>query len=161
MTKASNRDRPPQSFGKAPMTIPMELQLASKEFEKFLADARDSSGLTTRNQTYTMVQGVLQVFRRRLDVKEALLFADVLPPLLRAIFVSDWNIDEPKRPFCDRETMTREVQSLRKDHNFSPNTSIRDVAGALRRNIDQAALDRVLSQLPAGAAEFWSVSISP
>lgn len=52
------------------MTVPMELQQASKDFEKFLIDARDSSGLTTRNQTYTMVQGVLQTFRRRLDVRE-------------------------------------------------------------------------------------------
>lgn len=35
-----------------------------------------------------MVQGVLQTFRRRLDVKEAVLFANVLPPMLRALFVT-------------------------------------------------------------------------
>lgn len=138
------------------MTVPMELQQASKDFEKFLIDARDSSGLTTRNQTYTMVQGVLQTFRRRLDVREAILFAGVLPPVLRAIFVADWDIDEPKQPFADRAAMTREVQALRRDHNFSPDTAIRDVAGALRRNIDQAALDRILALLPNGASEFWN-----
>jgi Uncharacterized conserved protein len=71
------------------MTIPMELQHASEDFERFLRDAKEHSGLATRNQVFTMVQGVLQTFRRRLDVREALLFADVLPPVLRAIFVSD------------------------------------------------------------------------
>jgi uncharacterized protein (DUF2267 family) len=139
------------------MTIPMELQHASEDFERFLSDARDISGLTTRNQAYTMVQGVLQVFRRRLDVRNALLFANALPPVLRAIFVADWNIDEPKRPFEDRSRMTREVQSLRKDHNFAPDTAIRDVAMALRRNMDENVLDRVLAALPEGAPDFWNV----
>jgi uncharacterized protein (DUF2267 family) len=139
------------------MTIPMELQRASEDFERFLVDARDVSGLTTRNQTYTMAQGIFQVFRCRLEVKEAILFANVLPAILRAIFVADWDIDDPKRPFEDRAVMTREVQSLRRDHNFAPDTSIRDVATALRRNIDEAALDRVLAGLPKEASEFWSV----
>jgi uncharacterized protein (DUF2267 family) len=138
------------------MTIPMEIQHASEDFERFLADARDLSGLTTRNQTYTMVQGVLQVFRSRLEVREALLFANALPPVLRAIFVADWNIDEPRRPFQDRVSMTREVQSLRKDHNFAPDTAIRDVATALRRNMDEAVLNRILAALPEGALDFWS-----
>jgi uncharacterized protein (DUF2267 family) len=137
------------------MTVPMELQYASRDFEEFLADAREISGLATRNPTYTMVQGVLQTFRRRLEIKEAILFANVLPPILRAIFVADWDVDEPKRPFGSRESMTQEVQSLRKDHNFSPDSAIRDVAAALRRHIDDVALDRVLATLPDGAADFW------
>ncbi|WP_134500367.1 DUF2267 domain-containing protein [Microvirga pakistanensis] len=138
------------------MTIPMEIQHASEDFERFLADARDTSGLATRNQTYTMVQGVLQVFRRRLEVREALLFANALPPVLRAIFVADWNIDEPRHPFQDRASMTREVQSLRKDHNFAPDTAIQDVATALRGNMDEAVLNRVLAALPEEASDFWS-----
>ncbi len=139
------------------MTIPMEFQHASEDFAAFLRDARDISGLATRNQTYTMVQGVLQVFRRRLEVREALLFANALPPVLRAIFVADWDVDEPRRPFEDRITMTREVQSLRKDHNFAPDTAIGDVAAALRRNMDGSVLDRVLAELPEKASDFWSV----
>ncbi|QGM96654.1 DUF2267 domain-containing protein [Methylocystis parvus] len=139
------------------MPIPMDYQHASEEFEQFLRDAIDVSGLTTRNQVYTMTQGVLQVFRRRLDVGDALRFADVLPPVLRAIFVFDWDIREPKRPFERRELMTAEVQSLRRDHNFSPDTAIRDVATALRRNLNEADLDRVLSVLPKEAVEFWRV----
>ena len=55
------------------MTIPMELQHASKDFDRFLTDARGISGLATRHQTYTIVQGVFQVFRRRLDLSDAAL----------------------------------------------------------------------------------------
>jgi len=140
------------------MTIPMEFQHASDEFEAFLRDARDASGLTTRNQTYTMVQAVLQTFRRRLEVREAIRFAGVLPPLLRALFVTDWDPDEPKLAFTSRGDLTREVQSLRRNHNFSPDSAIHDVAGALRRRVDQPAFDGILAQLPPGAADFWKTS---
>ena len=137
------------------MTIPIEYQHASKAFERFLADALDASGLATRNQAYTMVQAVFQTFRRRLQVSEAIRFASVLPPLLKALFIDDWDIAEPIRPFENRAAMTKEVQSLRRDHNFAPDSAIHDVAIALRRNVDEAELDRVLAQLPDGAAAYW------
>lgn len=140
------------------MTIPMEFQHASEEFETFLRDVREASGLTTRNQTYTMVQAVLQTFRRRLEVREAIRFAGVLPPILRALFVTDWDPDEPKLAFTSRADLTREVQLLRRDHNFSPDTSIHDVAVALRRRVDGVAFDGILDQLPPGAADFWKIS---
>lgn len=139
------------------MPVPVEYKRASMDFEQFMLDARDISGLATTHQTYTMVQGVFQAFRRRLDVKESIRFANVLPPVLRALFVADWDLDEPRRPFADRATMTREVQALRPDHNFAPDSSIGSVAAALRRNIDQVALDRVLTGLPPGALAFWQV----
>jgi uncharacterized protein (DUF2267 family) len=137
------------------MPMPMEYQHASDAFERYLQDARETSGLTTRHQVYTMTQGVFQAFRRRLSFEEALRFADVLPPLLRAIFVADWDVNEPRRPFEDRRAMTEDVKSLRRDHNFSPDSAIKNVAAALRKNIDADALDRVLSTLPAEAQEFW------
>lgn len=139
------------------MPVPSEYQRATDNFYKFLTDARDISGLVSTHQVYTMTQGVLQVFRRRLSLKDAIRFAGVLPPVLRAIFVSDWDTDEPVRAFEDMENMTREARMLRPDHNFSTDTAIRDVAAALRKNIDEAALDRVLAMLPRGAAEFWSI----
>jgi len=137
------------------MPIPSEYQRASLEFDKFMADARDISGLTTTNMAWNMVVGVLYTFRRRLDVKDATRFANVLPPVLRAILVADWNTDEPRLPFGDRAAMTREVQSLRAAHNFAPETAIHDVAMALRRNINEEDLDRVLAGLPEGAMDFW------
>lgn len=54
------------------MPVPPEYRRASIEFEQFLLDAREAAGLTTTNQTYTMVQGVLQTFRRRLTIPEAI-----------------------------------------------------------------------------------------
>lgn len=139
------------------MPIPLDLQHATEDFERFLADARDAAGLGTRNQAYTMAEGVLLVFRRRLSVAEAIRFAGVLPPVLRAIFVADWDPAEPRRAFADRAALTVEVQDLRRHHNFAPDTAIADVVGALRRNMDEARLDRVLATLPEGAAAFWAV----
>jgi len=55
-----------------------------------------------------MVDGVPRGFRRRLGVADALAFADV-PPLVRALFVADWDLEEPRRAFGDRAAMTAEV----------------------------------------------------
>ena len=137
------------------MPVPAEYQRATDDFYKLLTDARDSAGLTTTNQAYTMVQGVLQVFRRRLEVNEAIRFSSVLPVGVRALFVADWDVNEPKCSFEDRDIMTKEVRALRAEHNFAPDTAIRDVATALRRNLDEAAFDRVLATLPQGATDFW------
>lgn len=75
------------------------------------------------------------------------------------LFVADWDLDEPMRPFEDRDEMTREVQSLRLQHNYAPDSSIRDVAKALRHNVDETALDRVLATLNEGA--HYSVVVKP
>ncbi len=137
------------------MPVPAQYQRATDFFFQFLDDARDISGLASTNQAYTMAQGVLQTFRRRLDLRSAIRFASVLPVGLRALFIADWDLDEPTRPFSDTLTMTREVRALRADHNFSPETAIRDVNLALRRHVDEAAFDRVLATLPEGAQLFW------
>lgn len=135
----------------------MEYRQASAGFDRFMLNARDIAALQTTNQAYTMVQAVFYAFRRRLQVSDALLFAEVLPPVLRAMFVAEWDLQEPAAPFAERRTMTREVQAFRGDHNVSPDTAIADVAAALRRNVDEAMLDRVLVRLPAGAVDFWRV----
>ncbi|MBI3531494.1 MAG: DUF2267 domain-containing protein [Burkholderiales bacterium] len=139
------------------MPIPSEYQRASLDFDKFMVDARDMAGLATTNMAWNMVVGVLHTFRRRLDVNDAIRFAHVLPPVLRAIFVADWDTDEPPLPFGDRATMTREVQSLRVAHNFAPDTAIHDVAMALRRHVNEEDFDRMLAGLPQGAVDFWHV----
>jgi len=137
------------------MPVPPEYSRATDQFYEFLLDTRDTSGLSSTHQAYTMTQGVLQAFRRRLNIKDAILFASVLPVGLRALFVADWDINEPKRQFEDRSTMTKEVQSLRPEHNFVPETAIRDVARVLRKHVDEGALNLVLARLSEGAVEFW------
>lgn len=142
------------------MPMPVEYQRATDHSHQFFADARDEANLGSVHQAYTMAQSVFQVFRRRLNIEDAIRFANILPAGLRALFVADWNAEEPKVPFEDRAVMTKEVQSLRPLHNFSPESSIRDVAVALRRNMDAAKLDRVLAKLPGAARRRFSLLIA-
>lgn len=140
------------------MTVPMEIQHAGEAFDRFMLRAMVLADLTTRHQTYTMAEGVLRTFRRRLTLKDAVRFAGALPPLLRAIYVSDWDVEAPVLPFGDRRDMTREVQDLRRHHNLAPDNAIAAVALALRETLtDVAAFDRALAVLPAEAAAFWAV----
>ncbi|TRL41938.1 DUF2267 domain-containing protein [Rhizobium straminoryzae] len=137
------------------MPIPMEYHHAGRDFEAFMADLIEISMLQTRHQAYTMLQAVLQVFRRRLTLPQAIAFADLLPPVVRAIFVSDWDTAEPQRPFADRDTLMAEVRLLRHNHNLSTPTAIEDVTAAIRRHVDDARLEAMLRQLPDGALAFW------
>ena len=137
------------------MPVPAEYERASAKFYNYLVDARDTSGLWSTHVTYTMTQGVFQVFRRRISTQDAIAFANFLPICLRALFVTDWDINEEKKPFGNRDAMTREVKKLREIHNFSTDTAIRDVAKAIRHHVDEEAFDTLLKQLPKGAVEFW------
>ena len=137
------------------MPVPPEYERASAQFYEFLLEARDNADLWSTHVTYTMAQGVFQVFRRRISIRQAILFANELPICLRALFVTDWDVDEEQRLFVDRQTMTEEVCSLRAEHNFSTETAIRDVARALRRQVDEVRFDKLLSEFPDGAVDFW------
>ncbi|WP_236612550.1 DUF2267 domain-containing protein [Picosynechococcus sp. NKBG15041c] len=139
------------------MPVPAEYQRASDDFYEYLVDARNTAGLWSTHVSYTMTQGVFQVFRRRLSLENTIAFANILPVCLRALFIADWNINEPRRPFGDYAEMIKEVKSLRGEHNFSPDTAIRDVAIALKRHIDEEAFQKVLSTFPQEAADFWNI----
>lgn len=142
------------------MPMPMEYRQASVDFDRFMEDLKEVSMLSTSHQAYTMLQAVLQVFRRRLTVQQALEFANVLPPVLRAIFVSDWDSTEAMREFSTEAEMMAEVRSLRYNHNLSTDSAIRDVAEAVRRNIDPVVFDRALSKLSQAAQDFWLMPVS-
>jgi uncharacterized protein (DUF2267 family) len=139
------------------MTLPFEYQNASLEFERFMIDVRDLAGLSTTNMAWNMVVGVLHTFRKRLSVDQALRFADVLPPVLRALFLEDWHPSVPLVDFGTEEELPAEVRSVRHEHNFSPPNAIAAVAAALRRHVDAESLERALSGLPPGAQQYWSV----
>ena len=138
------------------MTVPMEYRRASADFEAFLAEAAEAAGLATRNQSFTMVEGVLTAFRRRLTAAEGIAFVQVLPPMLRALFVTGWEPEDAPGASWDREALIREVQALREHHNFAPRTAIADVAAVVRRHVDAEAFAHVLGRLPAEARAFWS-----
>jgi len=137
------------------MPVPSEYSRATDDFYSFLVDTRDMAGLWSTHVTYTMTQGVFQVFRKRLSVKQAIEFASILPVGLRALFVSDWDVDEDKKIFQGREVMTQEVRSLRKEHNFSTDDSIGVVATTIRKYVDEKKMDSLLEKFPDGAVEFW------
>lgn len=137
------------------MPVPAEYQRATENFYHFLEEVRDVSDLETTHRAYTMVQGVFQTFRRRLELKDAILFAGLLPAGLRALFVTDWDPDEPKLPFGHIADMMKEVRGLRSDHNFTPESAIADVASIIRKYVDEAAFESLLHKLPEGARAFW------
>lgn len=141
--------------------MPWTYRHASREWRFFLDQAAEEMGLSSDNMTYTAIDGVFRVFRRRLSVQEALLFANVLPSVPRAIFVQDWDITAPAQPFLSKEEMTREAQAVRPHHNLTPDNAIEAVAIAIRRTVPKADWDRVLAQLPKEAATFWAVCSVP
>jgi len=142
------------------MPMPWAIRHATKDWQAFLADAKERLGLVSDNAAYTAVDAVLQVFRRRLAPQQAVDFANLLPACLRALFVQDWDIAAPPLPFASRAEMTREAQDLRKDHNQTPDHAIEAVAWALRRHVRQPDLDAVLATFPEGAAQFWHVAVA-
>ena len=141
------------------MTVPLEYAHASEAFERFMVEARDPLGLTTSHQTFTVVEAVLWVFRRRLDAGGVAAFAQVLPAVLRAMFIEGWNPADPPAPFADRAVLSREVQAVRGQHNLAPDDAIETVARILRRHLDAKAFDAVLARLPQGAAAYWDPSV--
>lgn len=140
------------------MPMPWAIRHATKDWQAFLADAKERLGTPTDNTTYTAVDAVLQVFRRRLTVPQAVAFANLLPGCLRALFVQDWDPTAPPVPFASRAEMTLEAQAVRKDHNLTPDHAIAAVAWALRRHIRGRDLDALLATLPEGAVGFWQVA---
>lgn len=138
------------------MPVPLQYDAAGPQFQQLLRDARDVAGLTTRNQSYTMLEGVLLTFRKRLDVAQVVQFADVLPAVARAVFVGRWDPDEPVVPYLDRAAMTIEVQQLRPLHNYAPDHAISAVATAMRRNVDEQRFNACLARLGPEATDYWT-----
>ena len=141
------------------MPMPWTYRHATKEWRAFLVDAKERMSLTSDNLAYTAVDAVFQVFRRRVTAEEGVMFASVLPTVLRAIFVKEWDIAAVPVPFDDRQTLTREAQQIRPNHNLTPDNAIEATAWALWRTVDGRDFARVLSKLPKEAQEFWHVDV--
>jgi len=138
------------------MPMPWTCRQATREWQAFLADAQDAIGTPTDHSTFTAVEGTLRAFRRRLTPQQAIDFAQILPSVLRAIFVADWDLSVPPAPAGTRADWTADAKGLRPHHNIAPDGVIAGTAVALRKSVLREDLDRVLSRLPPFAAEFWS-----
>lgn len=142
------------------MPMPWTYRHSHREWRAFLDDVMSQMSPQTDNTTYTAIQGVLQVFRRRLTPQQALDFANVLPAVPRAIFVERWNLDDPILPFSDRATLITEAKSLRPHHNITPDNAIEATAYALWRCVRHMDLKRVLKRIGPEAEAFWHVEVS-
>ncbi|WP_329609801.1 DUF2267 domain-containing protein [Paracoccus benzoatiresistens] len=140
--------------------MPWTYRHASKEWRAILDDLRDRMDLTSENSAYTAMDGVLQVFRRRLTAQQGLDFASVLPAVPRAIFVAGWQVQTRPLPFVEREALVREVKKVRQNHNLTPDNAIEATAWSLRRYMNKADLERILASLPEGAVQFWHVDVT-
>lgn len=142
------------------MPMPQTYFQASKDFDAFIVDVRDTCMLQSHHQAYHTLRAVLHVFRAHLTTEQALRFANILPAVTRAIFVEDWTPSGTPPPFPDRATLVAQVKSVRKDHNLAPDSAIEDVAAALRRSsIDEREFDRIVKELPQSATDFWATPI--
>jgi uncharacterized protein (DUF2267 family) len=137
------------------MPMPWTYRQATREWQAFLVEARAAMDLTSDNATFTAVEGVLRAFRRRLTAQQAVDFGQILPSVLRALFVADWQLADPAPPGT-RDDWTTEAMALRPHHNLTPPNCVEATALALRKSILREDLDRVLATLPPFAAEFWS-----
>lgn len=142
------------------MPMPWTYRHASKEWRAILDDLKDRMNLESDNMAYTAMDGVLQVFRRRLTAQEGVDFASVLPSIPRAIFVAHWKIEDPPLHFTARESLIREVKQVRPHHNLTPDNAIEATAWTLRRYIDRLDFERVLARMPEGSVSFWHVDVA-
>ncbi|MDJ0638384.1 MAG: DUF2267 domain-containing protein [Paracoccaceae bacterium] len=139
--------------------MPWTYRHATREWRAFLDDVKERMSLSSDNNAYTAVDGVFQTFRRRLTAQQGLDFANVLPSVLRAIFVQNWDVTSPPVPFAERNVLISEVKSLRKDHNLTPDNAIDATAWALWRCTNHRELERVLDTLPGPAKAYWQVDV--
>jgi uncharacterized protein (DUF2267 family) len=137
------------------MPMPWTYRQATREWQSFLAEARTAMDLSSDNATFTAVEAVLRAFRRRLTSQQAIDFAQVLPSVLRALFVADWQLSDPAPP-GNRADWTAEAMALRPHHNQTPPNCVAATALALRKSVQRQDLDRVLAKLPPFATDFWT-----
>ncbi|HWU61242.1 MAG TPA: DUF2267 domain-containing protein [Ensifer sp.] len=137
------------------MPMPPEYFHASRDFEAFMEALKRISLLQTTHQCYTMVEAVFHALRNRMSPREAIAFAGRLPPVLRAIFVSDWDVEAPRLPMIDRAGLQREILAFRHNHNLSTPSALEDVGAALRETMGMAEFGRLIEAMPPELAHLW------
>ncbi|SFQ73946.1 DUF2267 domain-containing protein [Nitratireductor indicus] len=147
-----------EAEGRPRMTVPMDYLYASRDFRRFLGSVKERAMLATNNQSYAVTRAVLHVFRSHLALRDVLVFAEILPPLLRVTFLEGLGAEHKPIAFPDRQTLLEEVKAVREPHNIAPDSAIDDVAEILRAEIGEATLRRVLGRMPQDAQAYWLAS---
>jgi uncharacterized protein (DUF2267 family) len=137
------------------MPFPIEYARSTEEFYKFMNEVKYEADFHSFHVTYTMVQSVFQVFRRRVEIQEALNFANCLPVGLRALFVKDWDTSETIKPFENLDIMNDEVKELRNQHNFAREDSIQIVARVLPNHVEKIYYTKMMESMSKDVQTFW------
>lgn len=137
------------------MPMPQEYFHAARDFDAFLSDAMEALDLQTRHQTWQILLAVFTAYRDRLSLREGLIFANALPPVLRAAFIDGWEPSETPKPFGSRDDQIADVLAFRADHTFATPQSIDQIAPVLARHAGEGALDAAFHRLPQEARAFW------
>lgn len=140
------------------MPYPQEYQVASNQFQDFLTEVKSNCDFGSIHMAYTVTQGVLQAFRRRLSLEDAIRFSNLLPACLRALFVAQWDpFQKIIATVSSKEDLKKEIQSLREDHNYTYliDDPVSEVYKALLKSIDHEKFNIFLDNLPVAAKSFW------
>ena len=137
------------------MTVPMEYRQTQRDFDAFMIALRDRALLQTTHQTYTMLDSVFRVFRARLTLQEFARFADGLPPVLRALFVQDWDPAAERLSFGTAADHAADVMKVRQDHNLSTPTAIQEVDETLKEHLGTERYAKLMAPLSPEARQFW------
>ena len=138
------------------MTMPQEIELASKQFGDLLGELKQRALLETRNQCYAMMGAVLHEFRDHLSTAQAIAFADGLPPLVCAIFVTAWRPGDEPVAFTSRQAFSDAVVRRLSPHHFPPASLVADVFALLAPRLDSARSAAVIDELPNGLRELFA-----
>lgn len=139
------------------MPVPPEYLRVGEFFTDFLLRVKAECMLTSRHQAYTCMQAVITVFRRRLTPEQVIRFVQILPPVVGTILVDGWSPEEFTTKWGSREDLTAEVRRFRHDHNLSTDSTITDVARAIRATIGDEVLDTFLADLGPDAQTYWRI----
>lgn len=106
---------------------------------------------------YTAIEAVLHAYRARLSPKDVMIFANILPSVLRAIYIYGWNPEQTPHPFPNDRKWVEEFQAHRPHHNLTPKNAKNALAIALWQHINHRKFELALEKLPKPATDFWRV----
>jgi len=130
------------------MTIPADIQFASKQFDEWLGELKESAFLSTHNQGYAMLRAVLHELRDRLDVMQTAAFADGLPALIRGILYDGWRPAEAPAQLPTSHEFSDAVIRRLSPHHVPPETIVGDVFAMIARHTDAGRLAAALAHYP-------------
>lgn len=102
------------------------------------------------------IEGLFRAFRSRVPPQQVLAFGDELPSVMRAILIWRWDLAAPLKPWASRADIEAEIRALRRDHHFVPAGILDDLIWAIRKEVREIDLDRVLSHMAPEAQTLWA-----